>query len=276
MFGGRALGGRVPRDAESLIDEARFARDEFLPYWAELWPSGLVLAEQVAALDLAGRRVVELGCGVAVPSVVAAPSGRGLLATDWAPEALAFTRANADARGPALETMLVDWQNAARPESSWRDPAPTSSSEADVLYEERKNGPTLAGLLPRLVAAGRAGADQSRPPPPPRKGGGGGGEKKKERGRCPARPRPAPFDVVAVDVLDQGAKMLPRFVGRGPSPHHGWPSSPTWSPPRCVFAGGRPRLGPPPRSPAVAATAALGDQGNFAATVAKSAPPVRP
>ena len=33
-----------PRDSESLLDEHAFESDEFLPYWAELWPSGLALA----------------------------------------------------------------------------------------------------------------------------------------------------------------------------------------------------------------------------------------
>src|SRR5262249_53883975 len=51
-----------PPDADALIDETTFDEEEFLPYWAELWPSGLTLARHVAALDLAGRKVLELGC----------------------------------------------------------------------------------------------------------------------------------------------------------------------------------------------------------------------
>ena len=39
-----------PADAESLIDEQRFDDDEFLPYWAEQWPSGLALAEHLSTL----------------------------------------------------------------------------------------------------------------------------------------------------------------------------------------------------------------------------------
>src|SRR5207247_4133872 len=33
-----------PRDSEALLDEEAFERDAYLPYWAELWPSGLALA----------------------------------------------------------------------------------------------------------------------------------------------------------------------------------------------------------------------------------------
>ena len=56
-----------------------------MPYWAELWPSGIALARHVVGLALAGRRVLELGCGLALPSFAAALAGADVLATDWAP-----------------------------------------------------------------------------------------------------------------------------------------------------------------------------------------------
>ena len=95
-LGGHELVLRRPDDPESLIDEARFAEDEFLPYWAELWPSAVALAHQVVALDLTGKAVLELGCGLAVPSFAAVLAGaESVLATDWAPEAVELVEANA-------------------------------------------------------------------------------------------------------------------------------------------------------------------------------------
>ena len=70
-IGGHELVVLRPDDPESLIDERRFDENEFLPYWAELWPSGLALARHVAELDLEGRRVLEVGCGLALPSLAA-------------------------------------------------------------------------------------------------------------------------------------------------------------------------------------------------------------
>src|SRR4029078_12516353 len=58
-----------PRDSEALLDEHAFEDDEFLPYWAELWPSGVALARVVADLDLTGKRVVELRAGPRLASV---------------------------------------------------------------------------------------------------------------------------------------------------------------------------------------------------------------
>jgi predicted nicotinamide N-methyase len=155
---------RRPRSAEALIDEDDYARDERLPYWAELWPSAHVLARALAARDLAGRSVIELGCGVGLPSVVAALGGARVLATDWYADALAFTAANAAAAGvgTAVDTLLVDWASPP-PALAARGPADLVIG-ADLLYEER-NGGLLAALLPALLPPGGEAliADPRRP-----------------------------------------------------------------------------------------------------------------
>jgi hypothetical protein len=46
---------RRPRAPEALIDETAFEDDEFLPYWAELWPASIALAAALPAV--AGLRV---------------------------------------------------------------------------------------------------------------------------------------------------------------------------------------------------------------------------
>lgn len=161
-IGSLSLSLARPRSAEDLIDEDDYARDERLPYWAELWPSAMVLAARVGAADLAGRRVVELGCGIGLPATVAALRGARVLATDWYEEALAFTRANAAEAGARLETMVVDWRH---PPAALVERAPADLVlGADILYEER-NGAALAELLPRLLPpAGEALiADPRRP-----------------------------------------------------------------------------------------------------------------
>lgn len=135
-----------PRDPEALISEDEFARDEFLPYWAELWPSALELAEVVAALGVAGSRVVELGCGLAVPSLVAARAGAQVLATDWADDAVALLRENAARNGLALQAESVDRR---RPEPLLERAPFDLVLAADVLYE-RRYVDVLLDLLPRL------------------------------------------------------------------------------------------------------------------------------
>ena len=136
--------GRPP-DAAELLDEQQFeARDEFMPYWAELWPSARRLAEVVCRRPWHGMRVLELGCGLGLPAICAARGGATVLATDWAPEAVAATRANAARNGVTLDAEVVDW----------REPGALLGSPwdvvlaADVLYEERNARP-----LSQLVRA---------------------------------------------------------------------------------------------------------------------------
>ena len=152
-----------PRSAEELIDEDDYARDERLPYWAELWPSAHVLAAELEGRALSGVRVVELGCGVGLPSIVAALRGAEVLATDWYADALGFVGANAEAAGARVAGRLLDWND---PPADLVAPGAARDLVigADLLYEER-NGPALAALLPRMLRPGGEAlvADPRRP-----------------------------------------------------------------------------------------------------------------
>lgn len=130
-----------PREPEALLDEEAFADDEFMPYWAELWPAGLALAQALPE-RLDGVRVVELGCGLGVPSLVAAARGAETTAIDWAVEAVELLRENAARNGIILTAAAADWRTFGG--------AYDLALAADVLYEERNVEPLLE-LLPRLA-----------------------------------------------------------------------------------------------------------------------------
>jgi predicted nicotinamide N-methyase len=139
-----------PRSSEALLDEEAFEHEEFLPYWAELWPSGVALARVLSGRALRGARTLELGCGLALPSIAAALSGGRVLATDWSPDALELAELNAARNGVSLELMRC----------SWAEPSPILERgpwdlvlAADVLYE-RRHVKQLLALLPRLVDEG--------------------------------------------------------------------------------------------------------------------------
>ena len=100
-----------PVSAEDLINEEDFERDERLPYWADIWPSGRLLAGYLGQLDGRGRSLLELGCGAGLVSTAAALAGFEVCATDYYDDALRFTRLNVAANtGRMPETRLVDWR----------------------------------------------------------------------------------------------------------------------------------------------------------------------
>jgi predicted nicotinamide N-methyase len=137
-----------PASADALLDEADFERDERLPYWAELWPSAIALARYLSRENLAGRRAIELGCGVGFPTVVVLSRGAKVLATDYHEAALDFAAHNARINvGRRPETTLLDWH---APEAE-RLGTFDLVFAADVLYE-RRNVPALAKLVPGLLA----------------------------------------------------------------------------------------------------------------------------
>jgi len=154
---GRAVTLLRPPSPDELIDETAFAVEEFLPYWAELWPSGVALAAYVGGLELRGRRVLELGAGLGLPSLAAALRGADVLATDWAEDAVALLEANAARNGIALRSELVRWDEPDRFGTGW-----DLVLAADVLYEAR-NAEQLLDLLPRLQAREILLAEPGRP-----------------------------------------------------------------------------------------------------------------
>ena len=145
---GRELVLLAPRDSDALITQEAYERDEFLPYWAELWPSAVALARAVARRPLTGRRVIELGCGLGLPSIAAALAGGRVLATDWALDSVAMTARNAQRNDVALDAAAYRWDSPPEP----LGPPWSLVLASDVLYEER-NGDALLALLPRLTAA---------------------------------------------------------------------------------------------------------------------------
>ena len=135
-----------PPSAEELIDEEAFDEEEFLPYWAELWPSGLALARHVAGRELRGLRVLELGCGLGLPALTAALRGADVLATDWAEDAIELLGQNAERNSIFVRVARVRWSE---PELLLRAAPWDLVLGADLLYEAR-NADQLAELIPSL------------------------------------------------------------------------------------------------------------------------------
>jgi predicted nicotinamide N-methyase len=140
-----------PADWEALRHEEGGAGRP-VPFWARPWPSGLALAEALAAdPPAAGTRVLELGCGLGVPSIVAARAGADVLATDGATDAVAFAAHALALNGVEAEVAHADWAVHGGALAA-RGPFDVVLA-ADVLYT---GGNVEAALreLPRLLAAG--------------------------------------------------------------------------------------------------------------------------
>src|SRR5437763_7707024 len=141
---GRTVPLFMPANADDLIREDDFVRDERLPYWADVWPSARILADELAVMRLAGQRVLELGCGLGVVAIGAVLGGAEVTATDYYDDALEFAALNvAEATGRTIATRMVNWVD--MPRDLRRFDVVLAS---DVLYEHR-----YAALVANAIAA---------------------------------------------------------------------------------------------------------------------------
>jgi ETFB lysine methyltransferase len=135
-----------PASADDLINEADFERDERLPYWADVWPSSIVLARRMASMQGAGRTLLELGCGAGLVAAAATLVGFDVTASDYYEDSLRFTRVNVLRNaGAAPVTRLVDWRDLP-PDLGTYDVVVGS----DVLYEHTY-GPLVAAVIARTL-----------------------------------------------------------------------------------------------------------------------------
>jgi len=160
QIGGRAYEVLVPLEGEALLDEprviARFDEDEYMPYWADLWPASLHLADALAAIGPVhahGERptLLELGCGLGLVGLVAADLGYAVTVSDYDEDALAFA-AESFRRNqlPAPEVRRIDWRR------RYEGMAFDWIVGADVLYESRNVEPVARFVRAHLRGGGRA------------------------------------------------------------------------------------------------------------------------
>jgi predicted nicotinamide N-methyase len=83
------------------------------PYWMHLWPGALALARRLATASLAGRRVLELGCGLGLPAVVAARRGARVVASDRECAPLGVVARSAADNRCMVACVQMDWQRPA-------------------------------------------------------------------------------------------------------------------------------------------------------------------
>ena len=147
-IGPRVVTLHHPRDADDLIDEAAFAIDERLPYWADVWPSARVLAERLLTTRVDERRLLEIGCGSGLVSVAAAIAGFDVTSTDYYDEALRFTALNVLVNtGVLIDTRAADWRRF--PHDIGRFDLVVAS---DVLYEP-EHASLVAAVIDRTLTA---------------------------------------------------------------------------------------------------------------------------
>lgn len=152
---------RCLRDFDEAVDDMFIALSargdgerlvELCPFFGKLWPSARALSRHLAQIGEAGladKSVLEAGCGLALPSMVAARLGAAVTATDFHPDVETFLRENLSLNEmQGLRYLAADWQDEAT--NLGRFDVVVGS---DVLYD-RAHVKTLSRFLLRHTAEG--------------------------------------------------------------------------------------------------------------------------
>ena len=140
---------QTPPNFDALLDAAaqQTPNDvDKIPYYATLWPSASTLATVLWEIrtTLPGLRVLELGCGLGLPAIVAAKLGADVTATDFHPDTGNWCLANAAANNVNLQFHLCDWNS----------PPPLPAFDliigSDLIYE-RRHIPALVQCIDQLA-----------------------------------------------------------------------------------------------------------------------------
>jgi predicted nicotinamide N-methyase len=82
------------------------------PLFGMIWPSSQVLARFMLEFDAFGLRILEVGCGLGLTSLVLSLRHADVTATDHHPEVATFLNANAKLNGlEAIPYQCCDWRN---------------------------------------------------------------------------------------------------------------------------------------------------------------------
>lgn len=153
-----AVAGGAGLDIRSLLDCQQYAdplgeaaaagiSPATWPLFGQVWPSAQKLADLMQVWELGARRVLEIGCGLALASLVVHRRLGDITASDCHPLTETFLRANLLLNGlPALKYQTGNWD---------RDNPGLGSFDfivgSDVLYE-RDHPEQLAAFLQRHAA----------------------------------------------------------------------------------------------------------------------------
>ena len=147
--GGHAYSLRVLSDRQQFADPDGHGRRMGISsaQWSlfgQLWPAGRLLAQAMLRVDIEGKRILEVGCGIGLASLVLQRRGANVVASDVHPLAEPFLAYNAALNHlPSVHYRQMHWDR----------PLPTLGTfdlivASDVLYE-RDHAALLAGVIAR-------------------------------------------------------------------------------------------------------------------------------
>jgi predicted nicotinamide N-methyase len=94
--------------------QKKLNQDAVFPYWAKLWPSSIAMASFIANNPqlISNKKVLELGAGLGLPSLVAAQIAQQVVCSDYVQEPLNFVQQSIEINQyNNVFCSIINWSN---------------------------------------------------------------------------------------------------------------------------------------------------------------------
>lgn len=134
-------------------DQDQTLTEEHCPYFGVLWEAGIGLSQYLENRNYRELRVLEIGCGLALPSFILERQGADVLATDFHADVEPFLKYNQQLNDSSFQYSLMNW----------RDQIKKVESEfglfdlvigSDILYESQHSKQVAKALISLLKPGG--------------------------------------------------------------------------------------------------------------------------
>ena len=92
-------------------DQDNSLAEEYCPYFGVLWEAGIGLSQHLQSLDLKNKKVLEIGCGLALPSFVVTKKGGEIIATDFHADVPLFLEVNQKKNNITFPYRVMNWRD---------------------------------------------------------------------------------------------------------------------------------------------------------------------
>lgn len=128
--------------------------EEHCPYFGVMWEAGIGLSQFLTKELCAGKKILEIGCGLALPSFVAKRFGGNIIATDFHADVPLFLKINQEKNNISFDYQVMNWRS--------EDDRSKSSLGlfdlvlgSDILYESQHPMQVAQALIAFLKPGGK-------------------------------------------------------------------------------------------------------------------------
>lgn len=92
-------------------DQDDSLKEEYCPYFGVLWEAGIGLSQHLQQLELRNKKILEIGCGLALPSFLVTRMGGDIIATDFHADVPLFLEINQKNNQTYFPYRVMNWRN---------------------------------------------------------------------------------------------------------------------------------------------------------------------